>query len=218
MSDRPATKPRHGCFFYGGITAIILLVFVLVAALLGLRMARKMLDQYTDNAPMPLPRVQMSEPELSSLNQKVGQFVEAVEARRETAPLELTGREIDALIQTDSRFKALKDKLYVSIEGEVLKGQMSVSMAEAGLPVFQDRYLNGTGTFRVSLENGQLHILPIEILAKGKPVPEVYLQKIREQNLARNLNVNPGLSNALEHLKSVYVQEGKLVLVPKPVQ
>jgi len=88
------------------------------------------------------------------------------------APLTLTSDEINALIATDPDLQPLKGKLYVTLENEHIKGQLSVSMDEAGLPMFRGRYLNGSGTFSLSLRNGILRLTAQEIAVKGKPLPE----------------------------------------------
>ena len=66
MTD-PAAKPRRGCFFYGCITGLVLLVIVLGALMVGLHYVKKMVNQYTDAQPMELPTVQMSQGEIDTV-------------------------------------------------------------------------------------------------------------------------------------------------------
>src|SRR5207244_677439 len=140
---------------------------------------------------------------------------ESVRAGRSTAPLALTSDEINALIATDPDLQPLKGKLYVTLENDHIKGQLSVSMDEAGLPMFRGRYLNGSGTLSLSLRTGILRLTAQEIAIKGKPLPDLYMQDIRKQNLARNINNNPRASVALDRLDSIEVKDGKLIIVPK---
>src|SRR6266404_3546892 len=147
-------KARRGCFFYGCLTGVTLLLIVLAGFLAGYRYARKMFNDFTDSKPLPLPTVQLSQPQLDELQQRIERFREAVRQRQPAAPLALTANEINALIATDPDLKELKGKLYVTIEGGQLKGRISVPMEQVGLPVFRGRYLNGDGTFSVSLRNG----------------------------------------------------------------
>lgn len=212
-------KPRRSCLFYGGITAAVLLVLALIAALLGLRMAKKMFNQFTDTKPIQFPAVQMSPAQIASVQQRVDTFREAVRAHRPRPPLALTPDEMNALITTDPDMQALKGKLYITaIQGDQLKAQLSVPMEQAGLPMFQGHYLNGTGTFAISLRNGLLRITPQAFEAKGKPLPEVYMEKVRKQNLAKSINSNPRVSVALDWLQEIQVKDGKLVIVPKENQ
>src|SRR5207237_2007289 len=125
---------------------------------------------------------------------------EACRDQRTTPPLELTADEINGLISTSPDLQELKGKLYVMIEGDQLKGLICVPMEDLGLPVFRGRYLNGTGTFKLSFHDGFLRINPETLLAKGKPLPEVYMEKIRKTNLAHELNTNPRAAAALGRL------------------
>jgi hypothetical protein len=214
MTDE-TPKRRRGCLFYGCLTGAVCLAAILLALLLGVYQLKKMFNQYTDNQPMPLPALQMSQPEIEQTQRSVEGFLDAVRAGRSTPPLALTGDEINAIIAANPDLRALRNKVYVSIRGNQLKAQVSVPMEEIGLPRFKGRYLNGTATLAVSLQNGMLVLIPQEIVAKGKPLPEWYMSRIRRQNLAAGFNDNPRVSIAVDRLQDVQVKDGKLVIVPK---
>ena len=214
MEDKTTKRPR-GCFFYGCISGTVLLVLVLVGALVGLHYFKKMFNQMTDSQPMPLPEVQLSQAQMAEVQQRLDTFRQDVRAGRPTAPLALTADEINALIATDADLQSMKGKLYISIEGDQVKGQLSLRLDQLGLPMFQNRYLNAVGTFTVGVNNGNLSLFAQNIVAKGKPLPEVYMDKIRKQNLAQQLNQDPNAAAALNRLEQVQVKDGKLVIVPK---
>jgi hypothetical protein len=109
----------------------------------------------------------------------------------------------------------LKGKLYVTLSGQQIEGQMSVPMEEIGLPIFRGRYLNGTGTFNISLHNGQLRLGATSFVVKGKRIPQLYMDQIRKQNLAEGINSQPRAAAALDRLQEIKVQDGKLLLAPK---
>jgi hypothetical protein len=111
--------------------------------------------------------------------------------------------------------KAFKGKFYVSLEGDHVKGEVSVPLREMGLSMFKGRYLNGSATFNLSFSDGTLAVKPQTILVKGTPVPEVYMQEIRKQNLAAGVTNNPAAMAVLHGLEGIQVKEGKLVVVPK---
>src|ERR1041384_7401970 len=152
-------RPR-GCLFYGCLTGIVCLVAILVAFLLGLHQLKKMLTEFTDTSPAPLPATQMSRAEIDKVQDRVNAFRDAVRAGHPAEPLALTGDELNALIATNPDLRPLKGKLYVGIEGGVLKAQVSLALGELGLRVFRGRYLNGTGSLVVSLQNGALLVTP----------------------------------------------------------
>jgi hypothetical protein len=211
----PAAKPRRGCFFYGCITGLVLLVLVLGALMVGLHYVKKMVNQYTDTKPMELPTVQMSQGEIDKVKQRFEAFQQAIREQRPTPPLELTADDINALIASGPERQALKGKFYVSLEGDQLKGEVSMPLQQVGLSMFKGRYLNGSATFSLSFTNGALSVAPQTINVKGKPLPETYLREIRKQNLAADLTKEPKTVAVLQGLEDIQVKEGKLVIVPK---
>ena len=214
MTDQ-ATKPRRGCFFYGCITGLVLLMIVLGALMVGLHYLKKMVNQYTDSRPMELPTVQMSQEEIDKLNQRFQAFQQAVRDQRPAKPQELTADDINALIASGPEQQALKGKFYVSLESDQLKAEVSVPLQEVGFGMFKGRYLNGSATFGLSFRNGALSVTPQTINVKGKPLPETFMQEIRQQNLAAKLAAEPGAAAVLQGLQDIQIKEGKLVLVPK---
>jgi hypothetical protein len=214
MTDEKA-KPRRGCMFYGCIGASLFFVVVLIAGLVGLRFAKKMVTDFTDSQPTPLPQVQLSPTELDALQRRIDTFRAAVKQGQPAGRLTLTADEINALIASDPDLKDFKGKLYVIIEGEQLKAQVSLPMEQLGLPVFRERFLNGTAAFDLAFNNSMLRLSPRSLIVKGKQVPEVYMEKVRKQNLAGNLNNDARAKAAMEHLQDIKVQDGQLMIIPK---
>jgi hypothetical protein len=212
MTDpAPTTPRRRGCFFYGCLAGIFCLLAILVAALIGVHIVRKAFLTYTDTAPMVLPPVEMSPAQTAETQQRFRTFVDAVRAGQAVAPLALTGDEINALIATtNSSQKALGDSVRLSVEDSQLKGDVSIPLA--------GRYVNGTGTFSVSLQNGILNLNVRSLTVKGKPVPASFMKGLSAQNLAAGAQNDPGVSAVLNRLQDIQLKDGKLLLVPKPAQ
>jgi len=211
----PAAKPRRGCFFYGCITGLVLLVIVLGALIATLYYVKNLVNQYTDTRPMELPTVQMSPGEIDKLKQRFEAFQQAVRDHGPAQPLELTADDINALIASGPERQALKGKFYLSLDGDQLKGEVSMPLPEVGWGMLKGRYLNGSATFNLSFRNGVLSVSPQTINVKGKPLPEVYMQQIRTENLAANLAQEPKTVAVLQGLQDIRVKDGKLVVVPK---
>jgi hypothetical protein len=214
MTQQPVAK-RRGCFFYGCLTATILLVLALAGFLVGVRYLKKVVTEFTDTAPLTFPAVTLSQSELDALQQRVDKFRDAARKEEATEPLSLSSDEINALIARDPDAKELKGKLYVTLEGDEIKGQISVPTERVGLPMFRGRYLNATGTFNVELRNGLLFLTAKTLTVKGRAVPEAYMEKIRMQNLAADFNNDPRAKAALSKLKEIQVKDGKMIFVPK---
>jgi hypothetical protein len=215
MTNQAKKTPR-GCLYYGCIMGLVLALMLVVGLLFGLRFARKMINEFTDNKPAPLPALRMEPAQISQVQAKVTAFAESVKAGKTTPALELTGDEINALISTNASLQPLRGKLFVTLEGTQIKGQVSVPMEDLGLPLFRGRYLNGTGTFRLTFAAGILRFLPETLEVKGKRVPDTYLERIRKQNLASRMTEgDPEAAAAFDRLQDIQVKDGKLVIVPK---
>ncbi len=215
MSETSPPKRQHGCLFFGCISGAICLVLLLVGFLLLVHLARKALSQFTDTAPMKLPTVQLSQPEIEELQRRFNNFSDAASTGRPTPPLELASDEVNALLENNPDFRGAKGKIYVAITNNHLQAQVSLPLAQLGGRFFRGRYLNGSSTLAVSLQNGILFLTPVEISVKGRPLPRVYMDRIRHENLATGINNNSRASVALNRLQDIEIKDGKLILIPK---
>ena len=214
MNDQPP-KARRGCLFYGCITCVVLLVLGLGAVLLGVHYVKGLVNRYTDSQPMQLPTVQMPQSEVNKLKQRFEAFEAAVRDHRPAPPLTLSSDDINALIANGPGREALSGKLYVGLEGDQFKGQVSVPLQDVGLSMFKGRYFNGSATFNMTLRNGVLIVSPQTLVVKGNPVPERYMAAFRQQNLAASLTNQPKAVAVLQGLEDIQIKEGALVVVPK---
>jgi hypothetical protein len=214
VAPQPA-KPRRGCLFYGCITGAGLLVLALCLLLLAVHYVHNLVNRFTDTQPMTLPTVQMSPADLDKLKQRVDSFGQAVRNQRATPPLVLNSEDINALIASGHERESWKGKLYVTIQSNQLKGEVSVPLQQIGLSMFKGRYLNGSGTFNLSFTNGLLAVTPQEIWAKGKPLPGMYMDQIRQDNLAAAFTNQPGAAAVLKGIQDIKVNDDQLVIVPK---
>jgi hypothetical protein len=143
-------------------------------------------------------------------------FSRAIEDHRPVGPLVLTTDEANAWIQTDRDWAFLKDQIYVAFTGTQLEARVSVPAESIGSRRLRGRYINAEGSFAVSLTNGQLRVNVQSLSAKGRPLPEFVMQHLRNRNLALAFT-NATSDAALSRLQDVRIEDGKLVIVPKPV-
>ncbi len=215
MTNPGAPKRRRGCLFYGCLVGIVCMLAILGGLLLGLHVFKRMLNTYTDPGPMPLPTVHMTPAQVAQVQQRVDDFRDRLRAGLRSPPLVLTADDINALVVSWPDLEAARNKLYVSIHGDQLRAQVSVPLARVGLPMFKGRYLNGTASLSIALRNGILYLTAQNIVAHGKPLPSLYMNRIRRENLAGRINDNSRASVALNQLESIQVKDGKLVITPK---
>jgi hypothetical protein len=214
MAD-PQPRKKKGCLFFMGIIAVIALVVLALGAVFGLRYAKVLVGELTDAQPMSLPTVQLPEAQMFQLHDRVDTFREGVRDGEAVAPLELTADELNALIETDPMLAAMKNHLFVSINGSQLSAQISFRAEDLGLVRLQGRYVNATGDFRVALTNAELQITAQTLLVRGKPIPRNIMREVTAENLADKFNQDPRASSGLKKLEAVEVKDGKLIIVPK---
>jgi hypothetical protein len=156
-----------------------------------------------------MPKVEMPAEQRQSLKKHVEDFRKAVEEGKVTEPLVLTSEDLNALIEEDPD---LKGKVYMKIDGDELKGQVSIPLEKIGLPVFRGRYLNGEADFKASLENGILIVTLDGLEVNGKSLPPEMMTKLREQNLAKDAYNNPKNAEMLRKVESMEIKDGKIII------
>lgn len=212
----PARKGR-GCLFYGCLTCVVLVLLAAVLAIVTVRFVKNQVNAYTDAQPMKLPKVEMTDAEFEKLDERVKSFGDAMERGKPAEPLILTERDINALIAKTTAAKELADKVYVSVNGNEVKGQVSIPLSRLGW-LGKGRYLNGEATFNVSLENGVLIVTAREIRVKGKPLPETFMSQLRHENLAKDAYKDEKNAEAIRKLESIQVQESQVVIKARPAK
>jgi len=214
MTTDPEQRRRRGCLFFGGLAAVVLIV-VLLGVYLGFRYAKGIVNQLTDAKPMALPSVHLPQAQMFQLHDRVATFQDSVRDDEPTGPLELSADELNALIETDPAFAALRNHVYLSIDGSQLRAQVSFPAEDLGLDALRGRYINASGVFNAALTNDQMRIMAESLTAKGRSIPRHVMRRIAAQNLAAKFNEDPRAAAGLKKLQSIEVKNGKLIITPK---
>lgn len=212
----PATKGR-GCFFYGCLTSVVLLLLASLLVFLGVRFVRNKLNAYTDAQPLKMPKVEMTDAEFQILQQRMKAFAAALEQGKPLEPLSLNERDLNALIGLSANTKELADKVHVSLNGNEVKGMVSIPLSGLGW-LGKGRYLNGDATFKVSLENGVLIVTAQEIRVKGVPIPESFMGALRRENLAKEAYKDPQNAETIRKFESIQVEDSQVTVKARPPQ
>lgn len=212
-----AEKKRRGCFFYGCIVSIILGLILFVgiplALFFGFNYAVKtVVNNYADEQPMELPIIEMPQTEVTSLKQRVDVFRQAVENNTPTAALELSADELNALIFHDPQLAKLKGKAFLDFEGNKVKGQLSIPLSDLNIGSGESLYLNGTGIFEVSIQNGSLSAKLDSLEIKGKPIPAKFSGWFRGKNLFENAQMDPEAQKFINRISRLEIRDSKLIL------
>ena len=212
-----AVPPRkgRGCFFYGCLTLVVVVILGVAGAYLGFRyVTKQMIEKYTDSTPMTLPQVEVSVDEATAVQQQLKAFQSALDAGIPAEPLVLGEKELNALIAASPDFAMLKDRVYVSLDGDQVKGQISFPLEELPMPWFarmaKGRYLNGSAGLNASMNNGALLVTLQSLEVKGEAVPEQFMAGLRQQNLAQNVYKDAKSMATLGKLESIAIKDGKI--------
>jgi hypothetical protein len=211
---QPLPKQR-GCFFYGCIIASILAVLFAilmgVIAFLAYRFVNQLVDQYTATTPQSLPKVEMPAEQVTTLKDRVEAFRKAVEAGTPTEPLVLTSDDLNALIDDNPELKGV---IYVKVEKDEVKGQISLPLDKLNINVgmIRGRYLNGEADFKASLSDGVLIVTIESVEVNGQKVPEDFMKELRKQNVAKDAYKDEKASKMIRKLESLEVKDGKIIL------
>src|SRR5262249_20842008 len=90
-------RKGHGCFFWGCIFSLLLLILIIIGFfLMGwlfVRTVNQAVEKYTQSAPMELPKAELAEDQVKSLDERLDAFKKSLD-NGEPATLELTGDEL----------------------------------------------------------------------------------------------------------------------------
>lgn len=215
MIDPQSPKPtRRGCLFYAVSLALVLFLMVIIGAGAGYLALRKAVNKWTQTSPVQVEREQVSQAEAAALQRKLQAFRNALSAGKAGAPLNLTDHELNGLIATSPDLQGLDGKLHLAAREGRLEGKVSLPLDETGVSFLKGRYLNGVGTFKPSISNGQLRVMIQDFQVDGQPLPRRWMNMLQKFNLAEKLNQNPEATAVVQKLKDIDVRSNAVEIVP----
>jgi len=215
----PLPKKPRGCFFYGAITAIVLLLVFGIGGYFALRYGIDRIvafvEPYTEAATMPAQ-------DYAVLERRVAAFPAGARTATEPVTLVLSGDDLNALIANHPDWRYLAGKVWVSLDGSEVRSDVCLPLDDlAHLPGFsrlKGRYLNGATTLKVVLVEGILVVKVLSLEIKGKdPSPE-FLAEVQRRNLVQDAPHNPQFAELMDKLESIVVADGKLTITSKAKQ
>jgi hypothetical protein len=209
-------KSGRGCLFWFGIAAAVLLLFMLLAVYGTYRYVKWVINEYTDTKPLPAPALQLSHAEVTNLQQRVRLFDDAIKHNQPTEPLTLTTEEINALIAEKAGSNRGPARLFFSFNSNQVQAQLSVPTDGWLWHWLDGRYLNGSGNFDVSLHDGNLSLKVKSLEVKGRPLPENFMQPLRQNNFADGWTNDPDFTEVVKKLQEIKIENGKVTVIPKP--
>lgn len=198
------------------------LVALLVAGILGYlawvktkEFTGKVLDEFTDKDPVTFVAPEVDQATIDGVITKFDEFRTAMTEGRDAAPLMLSGDEINLLIHHHPDWKGFAGHTSVEIVEDQLKGQLSIPLDEMG-PLMKGRYLNGTATIRLELEDGVVTGFIDQVEVAGHAAPPEMIRQLQTENIFDNAQNDPETRDMMRSLESIKIEEGQIIIVPKP--
>lgn len=213
MSNEINPAKKRGCLFYGCLSLVIVALLVVTVGILGYfflkRTTEGLVRNFTEPGPARLERVEYSREQTDILQRKAAEFQQALEAGTNVIDLTLTAEDLNALISTQ---RELKDKLFVRIDNEQVRGDISMPLTDLGPIKLGGRYLNASVVFNIVLTNGVLDIRLRDVTVKDKPLPAMVLSELRKNNLALEFQRDPKMASDIAKYDAIQITNGAVIL------
>ena len=203
-------------YWVGGcLSAIILLAVIAGAAYYFILQASdELVETYTSPEPRDFARVEEGRDEALSVIDRFRDFIIAVERGEETGSFSLSADDINALLEFEDLLREFHGMARVDIRDDRLMAEISVPL-DLFNERFEGRYLNGTGELSVEMKDGRLEVNIDRLEVGGQNIPEEFMNEIRKNNLVETLLQDPSLERFMGLVKSVKVEDGRVVIEPK---
>jgi len=193
---------------------VLLAIFAAVAYYFLLQTSDDLVESYTSPAPLDLSDLEANREETLSVIERLREFITALEQGEATGSLSLSADDINALLQNEELLHGLKGMAHVTIQDDLLRADISVPLGLFN-ERFEGRYLNGTGELTVEMKDDRLRVTIDRLEVGGRDLPREIMNEIRRNNLVDALYDEPSLEEFLLLIKSVKIEDGRLVIQPK---
>lgn len=204
----PRSRLR-GCLLAAGVAAALILVVIVVTILIVTARVRRFRDEFTDAAAEPVPVEMPAPPQARRLTRTFESLQRALsEGRAEV--FELTDVELNHMVASVPAVRGARGKALFRIEGDLLKVQAGIPLGQ--VPGFQGRYLNGEFALDLRIDGDDMRIFIREASVRGTPLPPAIMDRLRKVNIAEQAMRNPEFRNQIQGIRSLRVQDGRLLV------
>lgn len=229
MNDSPSyhipdnqSKPKGGpnWWIIGGLAVLLTLLLGVVGIAIGAKTwAKNTVEKFTTVGPMKLPALTTTDEDWRALQQRLHAFKKLVDSG-EPAQLELTGDDLNDLIQRSPKHGQFKDLVWLEIKGDQITGQLSVPLKGIKAPMLKNllegRWLNGVASFYLGLSNGKASLHINDLTVNDNALPAQFLTHFKQRNLLENSYKDQGFRDLVSKFESIAVEDGKLKIAVKP--
>jgi len=219
MSSEINPPKKRGCLFYGCLSLTVLALLLVLGGIAGYlfvkRTTERWIADFTETTPAQIEKVEYSRVQTDAMQERLATFKQALDGGTNLLELILTADDLNALISTQ---RELKDRLFVKIDGDQVRGEISMPLNNLGPLKLNGRYLNAAVTFKITLANGSLDVRLQDAQVKGRPLPSMVLSEFKKNNLAQEYQKDPKVAADLEKFDAVQVTNGTVILRNKASQ
>jgi hypothetical protein len=224
VSAEQSPPKKRGCFFYGCLSLIIVSVAGVLVGYLAIRhVINWLVADYTESKPALIESIEVSSAQREDLQRRIAEFVDVLQSQKTAQELRLTSDDLNVLIATEPKMKDLKDRVFLTIEDERIRGNVSIPLEKLGSRNFdlgiwrklKGRYLNGTAEFKASLETNHLLVTVENLQVKGRPLPTKFLAQVRQWNLAEDAQHDTNTARWIQKFESIRVTNSLVILKNK---
>ena len=213
MSNEINPPKKRGCLFYGCLSLAVIALLAIVAGIIGYFVIKNVttgwIRDYTETTPAQIEKVEYTRAQTDAMQKRLANFKQALDGGTNLMEFILTADDLNALISTQ---RELKDKLFVRIDGDQLRGEISMPLSDLGTFKLSGRYLNATATFKIALANGALDVRLQDAQVKGRPLPSMVLSEFKKNNLAQEFQKDPKAAADIAKFDTVQVTNSTVLL------
>lgn len=211
-----------GCFTQGCL--ILLVVCVVVGIGVGVAawfVYSQTVDTFTSTQPADVKIEQPSDAAFQAAENQLNQLRQAALDNKEST-IEFSSADINALIARDSNFSGIRGKGRVNIANSIVTMEVSTPLSSVPLPRIRNRWFNGQVRFGLAYTLDQFvfdgksaeangHELPASVFFSFTPS----FNKSFNESFQRGLREHPQNATFWKRIKSVQVQDDKLIVTTK---
>ena len=203
-AEKPKKKFWLGCIL-GGCLGVVgfMVVGTAVASYMGYQFATGQIEKYTSATPRVLPVVEYTDEQMVELGARL-KSVENGSAEQ----VILSADDLNALIARHPSGE-FKGKVYVTFADGDIKAEVSVPVDE--IPGCKGRFLNGSVTAHVAVNDGELVLQAADITVNGEKLPQEFVDVLGNENL-------PNLHFDSDDLEKFEIVGDQLILTPLAVE
>lgn len=193
---------------------VVVVVGVLGAGILGYTLYKTMqgaLFAFTEEAPRELPVLNLSDEQTAAANAKITAFRESLATGQGPREYAFTGDELNVMLRSSEPGKLFGDSVYVTVANSEVRGEVSFNLGTL-IPVLDGRYANGSATFNVYTQNGELFVYIESFQVKGEEASQQFMEGMRAQNLSQEAAKNPEFRKWVANIDEIRADGDKLIV------